>query len=61
MQQPFSGNDSPSFLTTINRYKVIGSFVTFGFQVVNIMYITEKCEYVFVQNQQKKSSAPSLW
>lgn len=34
----------------------LGSFVT----LVNIMYITEKCEYVFVQNQQK-SSAQSLW
>lgn len=37
------------FLTTTT-----GTRLFYNFQDVNIMYITEKCEYVFVQNQTKK-------
>lgn len=29
-------------------------FIFFFVTLVNMMYITDKCEYVFVQNQQKK-------
>lgn len=32
MQQPFNGNDSPSFLTTFNRYKV--RFFNIGFKLL---------------------------